>query len=111
LGRKAVQGLRHFPDGRRLEWQQIGVKGLIADPQLPFFIRWVSEPSVLPSALPAAIALDELEIAGSRQRVEEWLGEPVPAIFDGVRIRFDSPSGYPGVVSATFTTVDGPVRI
>ena len=111
LQRKAVPGVRHFPDGRLLEWQQLGVKGLIADPQLPFFIRWVSEPSVLPSALPAIIGLEELQIAGSRERVEEWLGETVPDVFDSVHISFDSPSGYPGVVSATFSTPNGPVRI
>ena len=36
LGRRSVPGHRVFPDGRCLEWHQIGVKGLIADPQLPF---------------------------------------------------------------------------
>ncbi|MCL2736054.1 MAG: VOC family protein [Propionibacteriaceae bacterium] len=111
LDRTAVQGVRHFPDGRLLEWQQLGVKGLIADPQLPFFIRWISEPSVLPSALPASIALDEIQIAGSRERVAEWLGSDVPDVFDHVTITFDSPSGYPGVVSATFRTTSGLVRI
>ena len=37
LDRQAVRGSRHFPDGRLLEWDQIGIKGLIADPQLPHF--------------------------------------------------------------------------
>ena len=111
LQRKAVLGVRHFPDGRRLEWQQLGVKGLIADPQVPFFIRWISEPSVLPSALPATIGLDEVDIAGSRERVQEWLGQSVGDVFDGVRLRFDSPSGYPGVSSVTFATPEGPVRV
>ncbi len=40
LGREAVPGNRHRPDGVNLTWRQIGVKGLIADPQLPFFIHW-----------------------------------------------------------------------
>ncbi|MCL2483388.1 MAG: VOC family protein [Propionibacteriaceae bacterium] len=111
LDRKAVVGVRHFPDGRLLEWEQLGVRGLIADPQLPFFIRWISDPSVLPSALPASIGLDEIQIAGSRERVNEWLGQDLPDDFDGVKITFDSPSGYPGVVSASFTTPGGVVRI
>ncbi|MDR0284579.1 MAG: VOC family protein [Propionibacteriaceae bacterium] len=111
LEREAQPGVRHFPDGRRLQWQQLGVKGLIADPQLPFFIRWISEPSVLPSALPATIGLAEIQIAGSRTRVEEWVGRDVPEIFDGVRVVFDSPSGYPGVASATFAVGDRLVRI
>jgi len=111
LERKAVPGTRRFPDGRRLEWEQLGVKGLIADPQLPFFIRWISDPSVRPSALPGTIRLEEIQIAGSRDRVEEWLGKEVPEVFDGVTIAFDSPSGYPGLVSATFSTPTGLVRI
>ncbi|MDR0959665.1 MAG: VOC family protein [Propionibacteriaceae bacterium] len=111
LDRQAVSGLRQFPDGRALEWRQIGVKGLIADPQLPFFIQWVSDASVRPSALPAEIGLTELEIAGNRGRVEEWLGLDVGDVFDGVRVSFDSPSGYPGITAVTFETSKGVVRI
>ena len=51
LGRSAVDGARHFPDGRLLEWKQIGIKGLMADPQLPYFLKWESPADVLPSAL------------------------------------------------------------
>src|SRR3954471_7934334 len=40
LGREAVKGNRHRPDGENLQWKQIGINGLIADPQLPFFIQW-----------------------------------------------------------------------
>ena len=40
LGRESVEGNRHRPDGIELSWRQLGVKGLIADPQLPFFIQW-----------------------------------------------------------------------
>ncbi|MGH3369613.1 MAG: VOC family protein [Nocardioidaceae bacterium] len=39
LGREAVRGNRHRPDGVNITWRQIGVKGLIADPQLPFFVK------------------------------------------------------------------------
>ncbi|MDR0488055.1 MAG: VOC family protein [Propionibacteriaceae bacterium] len=111
LERKAAHGARHFPDGRRLEWEQLGVLGLIADPQVPFFIRWISEPSLLPSALPGSIKLEEIEIAGHRERIEEWLGEELPDVFDGVKINFDAPNGYPGIMSVTFSTENGPVRI
>ncbi|MCL1906382.1 MAG: VOC family protein [Propionibacteriaceae bacterium] len=111
LDRKARHGARHFPDGRLLEWEQLGVMGLIADPQVPFFIRWISEPGLLPSALEGTIGLHEIEIAGSRQRVEEWLGEELPDNFDSVNINFDAPSGYPGIMSVTFSTDKGLVRI
>ena len=43
LGRESAIGNRHRPDGTELRWKQIGVNGLIADPQLPFFIA-VGEP-------------------------------------------------------------------
>jgi hypothetical protein len=111
LDRQAVHGSRHFPDGRLLEWHQIGVKGLIADPQLPYFIKWDSEPSLQPRALDGDIRLDRIEIAGDRTRLEEWLGSPVGEVFDGVRIKFSSPNGQPGILSATFLTPNGKVKI
>ncbi len=111
LDREAVHGSRYFPDGRLLEWEQIGVRGLLADPQLPYFIKWGSDPSVLPKALPGTIKLAEVEIAGTRDRVEDWLGIKVEEIFDGVRIKFTSPYGQPGIQAATFETKSGPVRI
>ena len=40
LGREAANGNRYRPDGTELSWKQIGVNGLIADPQLPFFVEW-----------------------------------------------------------------------
>lgn len=111
LEREAVTGSRHFPDGRLLEWRQIGVKGLISDPQLPYFIKWDSDPSVLPSALKGDIRLDRIEISGSRSRVEEWLGHGVGDEFDGVRIKFSSQNGQPGIMSATFITPNGKIKI
>ncbi|MFT8395835.1 VOC family protein [Propionibacterium sp.] len=112
LQREAVAGSRHFPDGRLLEWHQIGAKGLITDPQLPYFLQWDSAADVLPSALPADITLTSLEIAGSRQRVEEWIGHTVPDVFDGITIEFTSPNGHPGINAAVFATPDkGLVRI
>ena len=102
LGRAAVPGSRQFPDGRRLEWEQIGVKGLMTDPQLPYFLKWESPADVLPSALAGDVRLSTLEIAGSRERVEEWVGSPIAAVFDGVRIEFTSPHGHPGVSAVVF---------
>ncbi|MFT4109918.1 VOC family protein [Propionicimonas sp.] len=111
LEREAVRGSRHFPDGRLLEWEQIGVKGLISDPQLPYFIKWESDPTVLPSALHGDIHLDRLEIAGTRSRVEDWLGIDLGEVFDGVKLKFSSEYGQPGLLSATFATPRGKVKI
>ena len=111
LGREAVRGSRHFPDGRLLEWEQIGVKGLMSDPQLPYFIKWTSDESVLPRALGGQLQLAELEIAGNEERVEDWIGAEVDGSFDGVYIRFTSPNGQPGIDAVTFNTPAGRVRI
>ena len=67
LGREAVEGFRHLPDGTRLEWRQLGVRGLQSDPQLPFFVQWRSEAGIHPSVGGGAIDLFGLEIAGSQQ--------------------------------------------
>ncbi|MDR2896470.1 MAG: VOC family protein [Propionibacteriaceae bacterium] len=111
LGRSAVNGARHFPDGRVLEWRQLGVRGLIADPQLPFFVEWRSPASVLPSALSSDIALTDLELAGSSDRLAQWLDHPVAAAFDGVTFQFNAANGYPALTAAIFETAAGPVRI
>jgi len=112
LGRPAVDGMRHFPDGRLLEWKQIGIKGLMADPQLPYFLKWESAPELLPSALQGEIGLEKLEISGSRPRVEEWLGQEVGERFDGIEFVFTAPHGMPGIDAVTFTVPGkGEVRI
>ena len=111
LDRKSVHGSRHFPDGRLLEWEQLGVKGLLADPQLPYFVKWVSEPSVLPSALDGTIKLKRIEITGNRERVEAWMGVAIGQVFDDVKIKFSGENGQPGIRSITFETANGPVRI
>lgn len=36
---------------------QIGIRGLIADPQLPYFLEWKSDDSLRPAALPAEVSL------------------------------------------------------
>lgn len=111
LERAAVPGSRQFPDGRRLEWAQIGIRGLIADPQLPYFLQWKSDPSLRPSALSAEVGLSEIQIAGSAGRLSDWLGEPVGAEIDGVKLDLISPRGTPGIASVTFEGPKGRVTI
>jgi hypothetical protein len=42
LGRNAARGHRVKPDKTELTWLQIGVLNLFKNPQLPFFIKWLS---------------------------------------------------------------------
>jgi hypothetical protein len=110
LGREAVVGSRHRPDGVMLSWRQLGIKGLIADPQLPYYIKWDDEalhPSV---GAQTEVTIQSLEIAGDPDRVRDWLGLP-PDHAASVEFSFVSPHGNPGLLSVTFDTPEGPVTV
>lgn len=112
LGRAAVAGNRHRPDGTELLWKQIGVNGLIADPQLPFFIHWESAPELHPSfGADKSFSLAGIEIAGDPQRVSEWLGETVESPLEDVKVEWVAPHGTPGILAAQVQTPSGLVRI
>lgn len=112
LGRESAKGNRHRPDGSELLWRQIGVNGLIADPQLPFFIQWQSPPEMHPSAgADPAFSLACLEIAGDPQRVSEWLGETVEAPLEDVKVEWVAPNGTPGILACQVQTPNGLVRL
>lgn len=74
LGREAVQGNRHRPDGVELRWRQLGVKGLQADPQLPFFIKWEPDSPHPSTQVSEDVVLASLMIAGDPSRVRDWIG-------------------------------------
>lgn len=112
LGREAVKGNRHRPDGTELTWRQIGVNGLIADPQLPFFVHWESPRALHPGAgSDQAYSLACLEIAGDPHRVAEWLGEPLEEPLDDVAVEWVAPHGTPGLLAVQVATPEGVVRI
>jgi hypothetical protein len=112
LGRQAVNGNRHRPDGVELRWKQVGVKGLQADPQLPFFLEWDIDPANHPSAgATGEVSLEALEIAGDPARVSEWLGESVDQPLEDFKVEWVAPNGTPGIVAAQFQTPNGLVRI
>lgn len=112
LGREAAHGNRHRPDGSELAWKQIGVNGLIADPQLPFFIEWESPAEMHPSAgADPEFSLACLEIAGDPHRVSEWLGETVEAPLEDVKVEWVAPNGTPGIIAVQVQTPNGLVRL
>lgn len=117
LGRPAAPGNRHRPDGSELTWKQLGVRGLMSDPQVPFFIEWAPG-QVHPSQIGDTTAsLQSLQIAGSPDRVREWLGlngEPgVDRDEWEPEIEFDFAAlhGTPGLMSVSFETADGAVTL
>ena len=113
LGRDAVAGNRHRPDGTELRWKQIGVNGTISDPQLPFFVEWetAGRPAPVGRCRPGDFSLACLEIAGDPQRVSEWLGETVESPLEDVKVEWVAPNGTPGILAAQFQTPGGLVRI
>lgn len=108
LGREAVPGNRYLPDGAQLEWRQIGIKGLQSDPQLPFFVKWLSDAGLHPSnAAEPHVTATKLEIAGDPQRVAEWLGGEAEDVLTEVDIDWTSPNGQPGIMAVHFDTPNG----
>ncbi|CAM3078401.1 hypothetical protein PSET11_02400 [Arthrobacter ulcerisalmonis] len=112
LGRAAVNGNRKFPDGRELMWKQIGILGLIADPQVPYMLKWDGDPALHPSNVyESGVKMSSLTIAGSAERVTEWLGEPVEKPLEDVAVNWLAPHGTPGILSVTFETATGAVTL
>ena len=110
LGREAVLGNRHRPDGVELRWRQIGVRGFQADPQLPFFVQWDDGTEHPSNGSTGSLHLASLEIAGNPARVREWLGDGADPLED-VKVDWVAPHGTPGIVAAQFETPNGLVRI
>lgn len=115
LGRQAVPGNRHRPDGVELTWRQLGVKGLLTDPQVPFYIQWDND-QLHPSRLglgPGSVSMSGLQIAGDPTGVREWLG--LPEHESGweadIDFQFVEPHGTPGLLSVSFATPQGVVTV
>ena len=113
LGRSAVDGHRVRPDGFDLRWRQIGVLDTIADAQLPFFVSWASDAKQHPSVGGKDVRIAALEIAGSPERISDWLGEPVSHPLDDIEVLWlaEDDARGPGLIAVTLMTPRGPVRI
>lgn len=112
LGRAAVDGHRRRPDGFDLRWLQLGVNDTSVDPQLPYFIRWLTPPEEHPSFGGSTIALTELEIAGDESAVDDYLGVSTTQPLDGVAVDWQEPvEDETGLIAAVFTTANGAVRL
>lgn len=112
IGRHAVPGNRHRPDGYNLQWRQIGVNGTRADPQLPFVVCWDIPDEEHPSQMAeSTIRLEEIDIAGQPERVSEWLGESAIIALRNITVNWVAPNGSPGIMSTLFSTPGGDVRL
>ena len=112
LGRAAVEGHRHRPDGFDLRWRLIGIEELVVDPQRPFFIQWQTDEAHHPSAGGSIVTLDGLQIAGDQATVDAYLGSSSVQPLVGVDVVWQpATQGDIGVTAAVFPTATGTVRI
>jgi hypothetical protein len=112
LGREAVEGNRHRPDGYDLRWKQIGVNDLISDPQLPFFIEWAVPPSQHPSnGATGDVRIVGLQIVGEADAVKRWLGQPAERLLDDVEVDWLPLDDEMGLVSVSLLTPNGMVTV
>jgi hypothetical protein len=110
LHRTSVPGNRRLPDGSELHWDQLGVTGLMADAQLPFFVHWGDSTAPHPSLSgPTEVSLVGLQIAGDRARVVDWLGAP-KSVGD-IDVDWVAPHGTPGLLSVTFASLRGTITV
>src|SRR6185436_15835096 len=108
VGREAADGNRRRPDGVEHKWRQLGVKGLMADPQLPFYIHWDPQSPHPSDGATTDVTILGLQIAGDPDRVTEWLGLPNGTVGTEIDFTFIAPHGTPGLLSVTFGTPAGP---
>jgi hypothetical protein len=112
IGRHAVPGNRHRPDGFNLEWVQIGLKDVTSDPQLPYVTQWLVDPSEHPSQkADTGVELVAIEISGDPKHLADWLGEAAIETLESIEVRWNSPNGFPGITAVEFKTPSGLVRL
>ncbi len=112
LGRLSVDGHRIRPDGVDLRWRQIGVLDLLDDPQVPFFVQWLTT-SEHPAASGSDIRLASMELNGDAHTLGEWLGVTegeVCECLEGIKVTWVD-SEDRGLVACEFDTPRGRVRI
>jgi len=108
IGRPAIEGHRRRPDGTELRWKQVGVKELLTDPELPFFIEWQdgNHPSQVGTPASSITKLifaneDPLERSIFRDQVVAALGS------SGITVSINTPNDFAGMQSVEFFAANG----
>jgi hypothetical protein len=87
FGRSAAEGKRQKPDGTVLEWKQLGVKDILQNSQLPFYVEWISK--IHPSNDGVSLAkLSEIIIFGNQESVMSNLIETSKLESQEVKLKF-----------------------
>ena len=112
FGRQALEGHRLRPDGSDLKWKQIGVIEISEQPELPFFIQWLTNDH--PSSTGGEAKIAKIEIAAKNQLDESWFKNEILAGLEGTEITWVDPStndGIEGIVAVNVVTPAGAVRL
>ena len=110
IGRPAGPGHRQRPGGADLTWKQIGVIDLIAEPILPFFIKW-DDMSAHPSVGGTPdVKITEFAFSGDRDSLSSWLGDSPENLLDDIALTWIEDDEV-GLSSVTFQTSTGSVVI
>jgi hypothetical protein len=101
------------PDGTNLRWKQLGILNTIKDPQLPFFIEWLSNNHPSIDGRPIA-EISKIEICGSESIINNWLGTDLKSILGNIKISWVEPKDKENqseIIAVNFTTPYGEVLI
>ena len=110
IGRTAGDGHRQRPGGENLTWKQLGVLDLIAEPILPYFIKWddmAKHPSLGGTS---DVAITEFAISGDRDSLTSWLGDSPEKLLADIALTWVEDDTV-GLTSVTFQTAKGSVTI
>ena len=104
LGRKAITGLRIKPNGRELEWKQIGVIESIEDREKPFFIEWIAGEHPSMDGVPVA-EITKIIISGNSQIISNMFDKiifEIPPLLEIYSNKVETDDFQNGVMSVNF---------
>ena len=110
-GRKATEGKRQKPDGTELKWKQLGVKDILHDSQIPFYVEWISDTH--PSTDGVSFArLTDLVIYGDSNKALSNLVEISKLESKGFKINFvDAEPEFTGIKEIVFEVKGQKIKI
>ena len=112
FGRNSVEGHRRRPDGTELSWEQIGILELLDEPNLPFFIKWLTQDHPSQDGKPQ-YQIKEISLTGSEEAlVTSVSNELSESITQSVKINWGvKEDEVNGIVSVTFSNGKNEINI
>ncbi len=113
LQRELAEGQRVFPDGRCLEWMEIGPPSLLGSPHLPVLVQYMNpelHPSLAAGVEPRS-AIKEVTVAGDVEEIRDWLGPAAESCPGDVTLRLEPCPTRTGLAAVSFDTPHGVVTI